>query len=241
MIGAGGLRAAFRRFANVCANDVRGAWEVVRARRRAFASALAVFVLLTLLAFTQDRAVDEWVLAHRADFPAPGRAAHYLRWWGRGHDTIFFVLLLLLWSALRRDGRWARYARACALAMIVAGIAINVVRVGSGRPRPRANLPDRWRGPTLIYAHQSFPSGHTSASFASAACMVMAAPPLGVAALASAAGVGWSSIYSRAHHLSDVVAGVGAGSLIGAAFGLAARRRAVGRAPPAQHDPRGVA
>jgi membrane-associated phospholipid phosphatase len=215
----------------------KAACREIRARRFSFIGLAALTLMLTLVAFRFDRRTDAAVVAARPRMERLRTAAHHLRWWGRGHDTMAFSLLLLGWAAIRRDRRWARVALACALSAIVTGIAINVVRVGAGRPRPRADVPDRLVGPTLNYKYQSFPSGHTSASFGAAGCLLVAAPPLGVAALVSAAGVGGGSVFTRAHYLSDVTAGVGAGLFFGLAFGLGVRW--INRASATSAGPRG--
>lgn len=62
----------------------------------------------------------------------------------------------------------------------------------------------------------AFPSGHTSASFASAVVVQehFGWKP-GVAAYAMAGFVGWTRVRDRAHWLSDVVAGATVGTLVG--------------------------
>lgn len=143
---------------------------------------------------------------------------------GRGMDTAFFAMGLLTLARLRKDRKLARYAYACIVAVLLTGLVVNVVRVGTGRPRPRTGNPDRWTGPTLIYRHQSFPSGHTSASFTAAGALLVANPAWGAVALVSAGGVGWASMMTRAHYLSDVWVGMVAGLAVGTAAGLGARR-----------------
>jgi undecaprenyl-diphosphatase len=76
----------------------------------------------------------------------------------------------------------------------------------------------------MNYAYQSFPSGHTSASVAAGTSLLITAPPVGAVAFVSAVSMGWASTFTRAHYLSDVTAGLGAGLWFGLALGWAARR-----------------
>ena len=151
--------------------------------------------------------------------------------WSAG--TVAVVLAILLWitAALRGDRRWARCALAALLAALCAGLLVNTVRFSTGRPRPRASDVERLQGPTLEADHQSFPSGHAATSAGAAACLLVCAPPLGTLAILNAVGIGWSSVHSRAHHLSDVVAGTGVGLLVGLAFGTAVQRINQARPP----------
>lgn len=54
----------------------------------------------------------------------------------------------------------------------------------------------------------SFPSGHTSASFASAAAIFLNYKAVGLAALILAVLIGFSRLYLFVHYLSDVLSGV---------------------------------
>ena len=57
-------------------------------------------------------------------------------------------------------------------------------------------------------AFNSFPSGHTATAFGFASVIVFASPAWGVAAIAGASAVAWSSIVMGAHHPSDVVVSI---------------------------------
>ncbi len=198
--------------------------HVLRNERAFFIALAVIFVVLTSLALRFDRPYDHWVKSIRDVEPGLRAAAHHIRRWGRGTDTTTFAGLLFIWAAVRRSRRWARAGLACALAAIVAGIAINIARVSLGRPRPRTEVRDRLTGPTLVYAYQSFPSGHTSASVAAGTSLLITAPALGTIAFLSAVSMGWASTFTRAHYLSDVTAGLGAGLWFGIALGWSARR-----------------
>jgi undecaprenyl-diphosphatase len=197
------------------------AWQVSAHRRRLFAVSTCAGLALVGAAIALDHPLDDFIRSGRS--PGLEVLAGHLRRWGRGFDTLFWVSVALLLALRLRRPEWKRAALAALLAMAVAGLAVNVLRVATGRPRPRASPPTAWVGPTLTYSRQSFPSGHAAASFASATVLATALPGVGVPALASAAGVSWASLYTRNHYATDILAGAAAGVLIGLALGLAAR------------------
>ena len=89
----------------------------------------------------------------------------------------------------------------------------------------------------LLYAcpsDPSFPSGHTTASFAAALALTAFHPRWGAAALTLAVLVAWSRLYLFVHWPTDVAAGILIGTL-GAAVGATLIRRwtapALGRLP----------
>jgi membrane-associated phospholipid phosphatase len=82
---------------------------------------------------------------------------------------------------------------------------------------------DGFTGPKFTKEFHSFPSAHSTTSFGTATALAVAAPAIGIPALAGAAAVGWSRMYVREHYLTDVVVGAGFGAFFGLAFGLAAR------------------
>ncbi|MBU0677480.1 MAG: phosphatase PAP2 family protein [Verrucomicrobia bacterium] len=146
-----------------------------------------------------------------------------LREWGRFMDVLFFAFALFGAYLLTDCKRFRRAALACLLAGIVSGITVNVFRAGTGRPRPSTELPDRFHGPTTKYKMQSFPSGHVAASTAGMTALAFAMPSLAVVALGSSASLAWSSVYTHAHHPTDIFFGLLLGLSIGVPFGAAAR------------------
>jgi undecaprenyl-diphosphatase len=211
---------------------LRGALAEVRRRPLFFGSCAALIAAVCVVCMVfADQHVDELIRARRDAFPRAGRLdplaqwAGALRHWGRGYDSLTcFGVVLALGIVLRKPGL-RRTAAACAAATLAAAVWVNAIRAGTGRPRPRAEYPGGWVGPSFEYKLQSFPSGHSAASFASATAIAAGCPPLGVPALCSAAAVTWASLYTRNHYLSDVLTGAGAGILTGLAVALAARRR----------------
>jgi len=107
-----------------------------------------------------------------------------------------------------------------AAAVLVADGVAGIVKAAVGEKRP--NEPD----PLITIPHShSFPSGHTSTSFAGATALSLVYPRGAPAFYVLAAAIGYSRLYVGVHFPLDVVGGV----VIGAATALlllaAARRR----------------
>ncbi len=105
-----------------------------------------------------------------------------------------------------RDGRVA--AIAGVKSVVVTGAITMAIKKTFLRRRPYPN--DDQFG--------TFPSGHTSTSFAMAGITGAAHPNLRVPALLAASGVGWSRIKVRAHHWQDVFAGAALGLVVSHQF-----------------------
>ena len=201
--------------------------------RHRFATLCALIALagLAVGCWPRDPAWSEWLREHVS--PPVRIWAGRLRVWGAFNDTLVFTMVLYMAGVVRRRLAWRAAALAALLASVTAGIAVNVLRVGLGRPRPRAELPNRFTGPSLEWKRQSFPSGHSGASWACASALVVTVPAYGTVAVISASAVAVASMLNRSHFPSDVLVGSGMGMWIGLAFGMAARRRAR-LGPPAQ-------
>lgn len=140
--------------------------------------------------------------------------------------------LVVAWRL--RNQRWQRILITAMVASTVAGALVNVVRVTSGRPRPRdtPKIAEGWYGPyhdgRLLIGNSSynaFPSGHTATAVGFAAVILFASPVAGVVALATALTIAWSRIVLGAHHPSDVVVA----TIVALAIGWFSWRLAVAR------------
>ncbi len=141
------------------------------------------------------------------------------------------ILAVGLWGVgfVCRRKRWRMAAVACLLAALLAGITVDVARVGAGRPRPRAEMQDGFYGVKWADKFHGFVSAHTATSFGMATAVTVALPAIGILTLPLATFVAWSRMTLGSHYLSDCLLGAGIGLLFGVPFGLAARR-----GPPAE-------
>jgi membrane-associated phospholipid phosphatase len=195
-------------------------WRIVAAFAVIVAAATAYLV-------PRDLDITRRVTAERTE--SGKKAASLLRKWGDFRDTVTYCGLLFAAGALAKRRHWRRAAVTAFTAACIAGLTANVFRFGLGRPRPsvvlEGKLPDRLTGPTLVYANQSFPSGHATTSTACGIALLVLCPPLGVPATLTAGGVIWASHYRKNHYASDLLAGASLGLTVGLLFSLPVRRR----------------
>ena len=138
--------------------------------------------------------------------------------WLLGGGLAVLALCLL---AKRREG--VRIITAMLLAGILAGMTSNVLKLGTGRVRPRVeNVEHGWYGPvhggewiSLRHDFQGFPSSHAACAFGFFSPLFFSRRLIGTAGLLLAAAVAWSRVQLNAHHVSDVAAGAFLGVLAG--------------------------
>ena len=121
------------------------------------------------------------------------------------------------------------------LAILVSGLLAVLLKYGLGHPRPSvadAAGPIRF---SLDADYASFPSGHSTTVGALAMALALLVPWTAVLAVPFAAGVALSRVVVGAHHLSDVIAGLGLGAwtVIALALVLAAKGRGFSPGPGA--------
>ena len=200
------------------------AFRIVREKRVLVLASFLAVAAVAVSTFPRDVAVHHWLTDQRIE--SVRMFAQYVSKWG-DYTTGTMILVVGLWvaGALFKRRTWRTAAVACLLAASFAGLLINPARAVGGRPRPNTEVQDGFTGPNLSKKYHSFPSGHSGTSFGTAAALAVAAPAVGIPALAGAALVGWSRMYVREHYLTDVVVGASIGTFFGLAFGFAARRR----------------
>ncbi|MDD3347059.1 phosphatase PAP2 family protein [Oscillibacter sp.] len=136
--------------------------------------------------------------------------------WTCNHGELWIALALIL-VVMRRQ---RRCGTAVGWALVVNLIGCNLIlKPLFGRIRPFAFQP----GLELLIPpplDPSFPSGHTSASFAAAFALKTAGSPLWKPAMAVAVAMAFSRLYLYVHWPSDVLGG----ALLGAAAGWAGAR-----------------
>jgi len=105
-----------------------------------------------------------------------------------------------------RRGRWVRSTGVVAGAYVVS----TSIKLAIGRKRPLVeDLPHLMATPTGL----SFPSSHSSSSFAAARAFGTLLPPVPLYAAASA--MAFSRLYLGVHYPSDIAAGMALGSVLG--------------------------
>ncbi|MDQ6735478.1 MAG: phosphatase PAP2 family protein [Nitrospirota bacterium] len=103
------------------------------------------------------------------------------------------------------------------VAHALAAIAVQTLKHGIGRPRPRLMHADNglpWR-PSLESGMDSFPSGHTTASFAVAAVLAKSFPKIAWLVYGLAGYVAVSRAVRGSHFPTDVIAGICLGTIVG--------------------------
>lgn len=114
-----------------------------------------------------------------------------------------------------RMSSWSRIVTAMLLAGIIAGLASNLVKLTTGRVRPRVEHTEHgWYGPrhedrwvSLQHDFQAFPSSHAACAFGFFYPLFLSRRGAGTVALLLAAAIAWSRVQLNAHHISDVAAG----------------------------------
>ena len=182
-------------------------------------------LLAILLAFTVDRPIAR---AMAGMDPFALRIARFVTWFGQGgavlYPTGILIITLLAFSfavpglAGRLEGPIRRIASVFII-VAVAGLADDVLKIVFGRARPYLWLAGDDSGFGFFrYSAKfaSFPSGHTTTSFAAALAFGMLMPRHKPWFLLAALLIGASRIVLDVHYLSDVIAG----ALLGAAVAI---------------------
>jgi len=218
-------------------NDVQCYFRTLRPVFRQYSRPLLALAVLgagaAFLLWPYDQIVYRCLLEIRRE---PWiEVARFFREWGAFCDIVIITLSIFSAGCIWKKRNWRKLAVAFFLTACLAGIAVNMLRFTTGRPRPHEEVPDRFHGMaiysrkyrpegTSIYDYQSFPSGHSGTALGGAAMLMVVAPPLGVPAMISAGGVVWSSVYNRKHYVTDVLCGSVIGIIFGIAGGAAFRR-----------------
>lgn len=134
-------------------------------------------------------------------------------------------LVVMAWVDRHRRAQRAAF---CAGAVVVAMAVDQALKFLIARARPWSVLPATHVVGTLETSY-SFPSGHTTASFALAMAATLAFPRLRPWPLVVAALVGFSRIVVGMHYPGDVLAGAWLGVTVSLALSFLARRRGLER------------
>jgi membrane-associated phospholipid phosphatase len=198
------------------------AWPSRRKPLLAAAAVLTLFLVMPSLDKSLLGAFNAWGRDSLGRLFAEGA------YWA-GHGVVQIALCLLWMGAAKYyKSKAGMYQGVAGLAAVIAsGILVQVFKHLVGRARPRMTLPP-WEhfGPSFDSDLHSFPSGHTTTSFALAAVLAARFPRqawifYGVAAL-----VGVGRVVGGSHYPSDVLAGVVLGLAVGWFCSDMARQRA---------------
>ena len=137
-------------------------------------------------------------------------------WIGQGWRLVFLSLFLLAmaWAFEKPDIK--RVAIQTLIAHGIAALLANVLKHLIGRPRPKFVHSGDWQMSfSLVSGLDSFPSGHSTASFAIATVLAKRFPVVGPVCLGIALFVGISRVLRGSHFPTDVMGGAVIGILSG--------------------------
>jgi undecaprenyl-diphosphatase len=137
-------------------------------------------------------------------------------WIGQGWRLAFVSIVLLAIAWVLKKPNITIVAIQTLIAHGIAALLANVLKHVIGRPRPKFVHSGDWEMSfSLVSGLDSFPSGHSTASFAIATVLARRFPPLAPVLLAVAIFVGLSRILRGSHFLTDVIGGAVIGILSG--------------------------
>lgn len=167
-------------------------------------SILALIAAVSLgLAFIFDVPVHDWVTAHQS--PSLRSFMEKVSRYGDWPEHVALGILLGGVAWLRGNKKWVRIFLAMLIACALAGAAVRVIKIATGRARPFVQTEEQWNGPSLSSRFHAFPSGHTAASTAFFAVLLFVNWRIGLACLPIPMVIAFSRMYVAAHYLSDVV------------------------------------
>lgn len=197
----------------------KSAWRNLRNRYLFYLAFIVVGIVITVILFPHDR---EWLNAIRKNpvlYPEVHDFAGKISYYSMYTFTPL-LLCFLIWVAgwkLKRN-TLKRAALVCFVAATVAGLLVNVLRPGFGRPRPRAGLEDKFHYFEFQSDMLGYPSGHVMSNVAGATALTILAPWIGVPYLVLSGASGWSRMQRNAHYPCDVIVGALFGVGVGFAF-----------------------
>jgi undecaprenyl-diphosphatase len=178
--------------------------------------------LLFAAAFQMDRPVIEWSRSLQAVWIERIGDAGYVI--GSGASLVVISGLFVAFGYARADPAWWLTGLRGWAAHAVTAVLVQGLKHTIGRPRPRLHREEEFfTGPSLESGLDSFPSGHASASFAVAAVVARCHPALARPAYALAGFVSVTRIFRGSHFVSDALAGIVLGIVVGTLAATPAR------------------
>jgi membrane-associated phospholipid phosphatase len=183
------------------------------------AAALSLLTIGTCCLMLMQLDVPLLLFLRSLDLSSMQRAGDLGEKVGNGASLVAVSLCLLGfgWIAGRRS--WTQAGIESLLAHGCVGLLVNGLKHLIGRPRPRLTHSGEWQWwPSWESGLDSFPSGHTSATFAVATVLARHWPRAAWVGYGLATWVALSRVWRGSHFATDVVAGMVAGSVVGAVF-----------------------
>lgn len=177
---------------------------------------LGVFVVTESGLSFADQSVKDFFQSHKNNTES-FISTHILEGFGAEHSFIV-ISGILTYGMLAKDKKYVSTALLAFESFALASLVTRIPKTLVGRERPDNANGD---GPYVINGPlhgNSFPSGHTTASFAVASVIATQfrdSKWIPVAAYSVAGLAGLSRIYDNKHWLTDVVAGATIGTLVG--------------------------
>ncbi|TAJ08275.1 MAG: phosphatase PAP2 family protein [Nitrospirae bacterium] len=136
---------------------------------------------------------------------------------GSGAVLVAFSAALLVAGRLRMQPALFHAGLQGLVAHGASALVTQLLKHTIGRPRPRVTQEGEFQfEPSFVSGFDSFPSGHTSASFAVATVLARHFPRLGWIGYLAAALIACSRVWRGSHFPTDAVGGAAIGVLIGA-------------------------
>jgi membrane-associated phospholipid phosphatase len=180
-----------------------------------------IFFLLPVIfifTFYLDGAVLSWIKNFYAAHPGAQQVDHAIRPPIKilSHGTTLFALSLGLYLFGGSISRTLRDAgRTLFLGLLSAGISVQILKHIIGRARPSVTFDTVFIGPSVKYAYDSFPSGHTASAFCLAFIFSQFFPKYRGGFYLFGVIVALYRIDGLSHFPSDVMAGALLGTIVG--------------------------
>jgi len=153
-----------------------------------------------------------FLITETRGFPPLDALMVFVSW--LGNNGLIWILVTV---GLLIHPKTRKYGFVCAAALLLSLLFCNVILKNLvARPRPYDTLD--WLNPLVKpLSDYSFPSGHTSASFASATAIFFSGlnKKWGIAAFILAALISFSRLYVGVHYPTDILGGIFTGVLSG--------------------------
>ena len=166
---------------------------------------IGIVVAATAIAasFHFDESVRDFMMQHQTR--AVRDFMRYVSLFGDWPSHTAIGLIGLGIASIRGSKRWTRIFLAMLVAMSLAGVTGNAIKLTFPRARPSVKTEMHWGGPRFSSKYHSFPSGHVGASSAFFCTLLLASRRIGLACIPIPILIAFSRMYLGAHYLSDVV------------------------------------